>query len=558
MLTIFVQKNRYQDSVALMVLSRTLSELEGVAKVSVMMGTPANKEILTATGFGSPEVDAAAPGDLVIGIDADDEETCTKVVDQAAELLAHQSSAGAGSGLARVHSLARARAKLPDANLAVVSIPGEYAGAQARELLEAGLNVLLFSDNVSLADEVSLKTRAAQLGLLVMGPDCGTSAFAGVPIAFGNMCTRGSVGVVGASGTGTQEVMVQVDRLGAGISHAIGLGGRDLSEPVGGRTALQALAALDADPETDVIVLVSKPPAPGVRAAVEQAAQRLATPVVTVFLDGLAGAGREGNLTHAGTLAEAARRAVELAGVAGFTRAEGGIVGLYTGGTLADEAALILRDELDLPAGRGQEPAGVVLSSGPHRIIDLGDDVYTRGRPHPMIDPTSRAEVIATTLDEPGTAVLLLDLVLGHGSSPDPAGAIAGPIREELARAEAAGRQVRVVASICGTERDEQQLSAQAAILADAGVRVLPDNATAARHAAALARRIGASPAAEPAAVPESISGLLAGPRTINVGLSSFAEDLAGIDAPVVQWTWSPPAGGDARLARLVDRLLAS
>lgn len=558
MLTIFVQKNRYQDSVALMVLSRTLSELDGVTKVSVMMGTPANKEILTATGFGSPEVDAAAPADLVIGIDAEDEATCKKVVEQAGELLAHQASAGSGSGFATVHSLARAHVKLPDANLAIVSIPGQYAGAQARELLEAGLNVLLFSDNVSLADEVSLKTRAGELGLLVMGPDCGTSAFAGVPLAFGNLCAKGSVGVVGASGTGTQEIMVQVDRLGAGISHAIGLGGRDLSEAVGGRTALQALAALDADPNTDVIVLVSKPPAPGVRAAVEHAAQQLTTPVVTVFLDGRTETGRDGNLVHARTLAAAAHRAVELAGVAGFTRSDGGIVGLYTGGTLADEAAMILRDELQLPADQAEGSAGIVLESGPHRVIDLGDDVYTRGRPHPMIDPTSRAEVIAKTLDEPGTAVLLLDLVLGHGSSPDPAGAIAGPIREGLARAEAAGRQVRVVASICGTERDEQQLSAQSAILREVGVRVLPDNAAAARHAAALARRIGAAPHRAPAGVPTSITGLLAGPRTINVGLSSFAEDLASIGAPVVQWTWSPPAGGDARLARLVDRLLAS
>ncbi|SER84537.1 FdrA protein [Propionibacterium cyclohexanicum] len=558
MLTTIVQKNTYQDSVALMVLSRTLSDLDGVTKVSVMMGTPANKEILGATGFGSPEVDAAAATDLIIGIDADDPQSFREVVEQANALLAHQASAGASSGLARVHSLARARAKLPDANLAVVSIPGEYASAQAHELLESGLNVLLFSDNVSLEDEVMLKTRAGELGLLLMGPDCGTSAFAGVPLAFGNLCAAGSVGVVGASGTGTQEVMVQVDRLGAGISHAIGLGGRDLSEAVGGRTAVQALAALDADPRTEVIVLVSKPPAPSVRARVEQAAQQLSTPVVTVFLDGHDETGREGNLTQARTLSEAARRAVELAGTATFSRPDGGIVGLYTGGTLADEAAMILREELQLTADPGEPPAGTVLAAGPHRIVDLGDDVYTRGRPHPMIDPASRAEAIARALAEPSTAVLLLDLVLGHGSSADPAGAIAGPIREGLARAEAAGRQVRVVASICGTERDEQKLSAQAEVLREAGVRVLPDNAAAARHAAALARRIGTAAPSRSSDVPKAIAGLLGGPRTINVGLASFAEDLAGIGAPVVQWSWSPPAGGDAQLARLVDRLLMS
>ncbi|AMS06142.1 acyl-CoA synthetase FdrA [Acidipropionibacterium acidipropionici] len=560
MLTTIVQPNHYQDSVALMVLSRAVSDLPGVTKASAMMGTPANRAILADTGFDSPELATATPADLVIGIDAVDEQSCADAAARADELLADQGSAVSGASTSRVHSLARARTLLPDANLALVSVPGVHAAAEAHRLLDAGLNVMLFSDNVSLDDEVALKSRADELGLLVMGPDCGTAAFAGVPLAFGNVCAPGSIGVVGASGTGTQEIMTQVDRLGAGISHAIGLGGRDLSAPVGGRTALAALQALDADPATDVIVLVSKPPAPQVRARVEEVAQQLSTPVVTMFL-GARATGRDGNITAASTLADAAARAVELAGVASFTRPDpekAGLVGLFTGGTLADEAGVIVSEELGLDVALNSTGPGVVLDAAPHRIIDLGDDVYTQGRPHPMIDPALRAEKITEALAEPSTAVLLLDVVIGHGSAPDPAGAIAEPIREGLEKAAAQGRQVRVVASVCGTSRDEQGLDAQIGTLTDARATVLGSNAAASRHAAALIRRARSRrQIPTPSPVPPRIADLLAGPKVVNVGLAGFAEDLAGLDVPVVQWSWAPPAGGDPRLARIVERLLA-
>lgn len=575
MLTTIVQRNHYQDSVALMVLSRALCDLPGVTKASAMMGTPANRAILADTGFGSAELDTATPADLVIGIDADDEQSCHHAASRADELLASQGSAVSATGTPRVHSLARARTLLPDANLALVSVPGVHAAAEARRLLDAGLNVMLFSDNVSLDDEVVLKSRAGELGLLLMGPDCGTAAFAGVPLAFGNLCAPGSVGVVGASGTGTQEVMTQVDRLGAGISHAIGLGGRDLSAPVAGRTCLAALQALDADPATDVIVLVSKPPAPEVRARVEEVAQQLSKPVITMFV-GAAGTGRNGNITATSTLAEAAARAVELAGVASFTRPDpdrSALVGLFTGGTLADEAGVIVRDELGLDTALNSTGPGIVLDAAPDRIIDLGDDVYTQGRPHPMIDPALRAEQITEALADPATAVLLLDVVIGHGSAPDPAGAIAAPIREGLERAAGQGRQVRVVASVCGTARDGQGLDAQRTALADAGVRVLGSNAAASRHAAVLIRHLRdrrqtpapqlATPQATTPQTPTPriatprIADLLAGPKVVNVGLAGFAEDLASLDVPLVQWSWAPPAGGDPRLARIVERLLA-
>lgn len=558
MLKTVVKPNLYQDSVALMVLSRKLSDLPGVAKVSVMMGTPANKDILRNTGFGSPQVDDAQPGDLVLGIEADDEATADQVEQQALEMLKQQGQAQSGSALPVVRSLQRARAKLPRASVALVSIPGEHAAAQTEQLLDDGLSVMVFSDNVSLDDEVRLKGKARELGLLLMGPDCGTASLAGVPLAFVNTTREGSIGIVGASGTGTQEVMCQVDRLGLGTSHAIGVGGRDLSSAVGGTTTLQAMAALDADDATDVVVVVSKPPAPEVRERIQQAASELSKPVVALFLGERATTSREGTVWFAGTMAEAAQRAVELAGCAAFRPGEGQrtIRGMFTGGTLATEAAMVLRDELGLPDDDGDHSHGVVLHEDGHKMIDLGDDEYTQGRPHPMIDPTSRSERLAEVFDDPEVAVLLLDVVLGHGSSEDPAGAVAGPVKEGIARARAQGREVAVVCSLCGTSSDFQGLDAQRAVLEQAGVRVLPDNAAAARHAADLVLFARERHQGEPQQVPEAVSGLLAGPQVVNVGLQSFAQTISEAGAPVVQWAWQPLAGGDARLSSLVTQLM--
>lgn len=560
MLKTVVKPNLYQDSVALMVLSRRLSDLEGVTKVSVMMGTPANKDILRATGFGSAEVDQAQPGDLVLGIEAASEELADEVADQALEMLRNQSAGHGSSSLTTVRSLDRARSKLPQANVALVSIPGEHAAAQTRQLLEQGLSVMIFSDNVTVADEVALKELAQDKGLLVMGPDCGTSSIARVPLAFVNTTRPGSVGIVGASGTGTQEVMAQVDRLGGGISHAIGVGGRDLSHEVGASTTLQALAALDADASTDVVVIVSKPPAPEVRARVEAAAQQLGKPVVALFLGERPAVEHDGNIWYAHTMAEAAEVAVELTGCAGFhpQPSQTTIRGLYTGGTLANEAAMLLREELSLDPDDGSHEHGVMLHEQGHQIIDLGDDEYTQGRPHPMIDPSSRSERIPEVFDDESVAVLLLDVVLGHGSTEDPAGAVATEISEGIARARQAGREVRVVASLCGTASDFQDFDAQRQTLVDAGVTVLPNNAAAVRHAANLvqvaARLAGRD--ATTAETSEAITGLLAEPAVINVGLSSFAETLSAQGAPVVQWAWQPLAGGDTRLTSLVNQLM--
>jgi FdrA protein len=465
------------------------------------------------------------------------------------EFLCYRASVSGRSSLRSVHSLERAAGVLGQVDLAIVSIPGQYVAPEVHRLLDRNIHTLIFSDNVSISDEVTFKRKASERGLLVMGPDCGTGRIHGLPLGFANVVRDGSIGLVGASGTGLQEVMVHIDQLGGGVSHAIGIGGRDLSAEVGGITCRQALQALDDDPATDVVVLVSKPPAARVRDEVIGVADKLSKPVVAILL-GERAAGVEGNIHYMRTLEETARAAVELAGTRASRPAvlrpeQRWIKALYTGGTLAAEAAMLLEDSLG-PATHTRHG---------HEVIDLGDDEHTQGRPHPMIDPSSRAGRIAAVFDDPESAVLLLDVVLGHGVASNPAGAIAAAVVDGLDKLHADGRDLAVVASVCGTEGDPQSLSEQTLILEQAGIAVLPSNAAAVRHAVAILQRRATSPVSPPA-TPEPIRRLLSEPpRIVNIGLREFAEPLLHLGARVVQYDWRPVAGGDRKLQALIDAL---
>ncbi len=357
--------------------------------------------------------------------------------------------------------------------------------------------MFLFSDNVPVADEIELKALARERGLLMMGPDCGTAILDGVPLGFANHVRRGTIGLAAASGTGLQQVTSLIDRFGAGVSQAIGVGGRDLDERVGGVMMIDAIDRLAADPGTVVIVLISKPPAPSVAQRVLAAAAKAGKPVVVNLLGGDPDTVAAAGATFAGTFEDAARMAAALAlgrsieapaddeadapGISGFAPTQTRIRGLYSGGSLAGEAKLVLKAELGSEAAKA------------HEIIDLGDDEYTVGRPHPMIDPRLRNETIEETAADPTVAVILLDVVLGTGANPDPAGVLVPAIENAQATARAAGRRVAVVASVCGTEGDPQGLGAQEAKLAAAGVILASSNARAARIAASIVGRLAGS-----------------------------------------------------------------
>jgi succinyl-CoA synthetase alpha subunit len=395
-------------------------------------------------------------------------------------------------------TIAAALAALPGANLAIISTPGPYATAEALKALKRGLHVFLFSDNVPLADEVELKRLANRKRLLVMGPDCGTAILDGVPLGFSNAVRRGRIGLVSASGTGLQQVMCLVDRLGEGVSQAIGVGGRDLHDGVGGLMMVAGIERLLDDRETAVLVLVSKPPSAAVARGVLERVGRAPKPAVVCFLGGDPAPIRASGARPAATLEEAAIRAVELASgrapadqnggaekraalararASRLTAGQRAIRGLYSGGTLCAEAALIVTEAL----------AGAPAPPG-HTLLDLGDDRFTIGRPHPMIDFRLRNEHLMAAADDPSTAVILLDVVLGYGSHPDPAGALGPAIEQARTRAARAGRPMIVVGSVCGTPADPQDLGRQEARLAAAEMLLAPSNAEAARLAALIIR----------------------------------------------------------------------
>jgi succinyl-CoA synthetase alpha subunit len=401
-------------------------------------------------------------------------------------------------------------AELPTANLALISTPGEYAAAEATKALRLGLNVMLFSDNVALEDEIALKRFARAHDLLVMGPDCGTAIIGGVPLGFANAVHRGGIGAIAASGTGLQQVTCLIDRWGGGISHAIGTGGHDLHAKVGGITMLQGLDALAADPATRVIVLISKPPHPEVAERVLEAAGRSGKPIVVNFLGANPDTLRRADVHPVRTLEDAARLAVALAGggggaSSGAARSEDGVAvpqlapgqkyvrGLYSGGTFCYEALLLLSEAFGgVASNTPLEPERMLVDvwrSEGHTVIDLGEDAFTRGRPHPMIDQTLRRERILQEAADPEVAVILFDVVLGYGAHPDPAPELAIALEQARALATAAGRQLALVGSVCGTAGDPQNLPRQEAVLKDAGVLLAESNAQAVRLAAAVARR---------------------------------------------------------------------
>ncbi len=471
-----VRRGFYADSVALMRISRGVASLAGVEEASLMIGTPANRALLAGSGLLEAEGEKAQPDDLVIAVRATDANSAAAALAEAEKRLAGGQARPDRTGIPTARGFAAALAMLPGANLALISVPGEFAAAEARRALERGLHVMLFSDNVSIADEIALKRLAHGKGLLLMGPDCGTALIGGAPIAFANVVPRGDVGLISASGTGLQEVSCLLARAGRGISHGIGVGGRDLSGEVGGLMTLAAFDALEADAATGHIVIISKPPAKEVADKINARVARSAKPVTLCLLG-------TGGMTLASAAEEILGHRLAQGAMPSVRKRKGWLRGLFCGGTLCNEAQIVLigkgievKSNVPVPgAGETANP-----DAGAHTLIDLGDDDYTRGRPHPMIDPELRNQLLARMLADPAVAVVLLDMVIGYGAHTDPAGLVAEVI------AAAPRDSAVVVASITGTDADPQGYSRQAAKLAAAGVLVAGSNA----QAAALAGRV--------------------------------------------------------------------
>ncbi len=528
---VMVRRDSYYDSVVLMLISTDVKNMPGITEAVVAMGTDMNRDLIAGMGFSDPDVGSATANDLIIALEADEESAVLAAHARVDELLSrrsrpgHDTGEGTGDATAvRPATLSAALRHAPESNLAIVSLPGRFAAREARRALQAGLHVMLFSDSVPLGEEVSLKRLAVEEGLLMMGPDCGTAIVNGHPVCFANVVPRGPIGIVAASGTGLQEVSCAIARAGSGVSQALGTGGRDLKEEaVGGMMTLHCIEALAGDPGTEVIVVISKPPKASLTPRVIEALKRSGKPAIVHFV-GSEAAADDGPVRYAANLTQAARRAVAIAvatgddaaatdtaagatgdgfdapadGIAAIVRREtAGITteqkylrGLFTGGTLTDEAVAVLTGPLGGVHSFDASDPGLTLRdphvSQEHTIVDLGEDVFTVGRPHPMIDPSIRTERLEREADDPQVALLLLDCVLGYGSHPDPAGAMVESIRSAREKAAARGGYLPVVVSVTGTEGDPQGLASQQATLEAAGCVVMPTN----YQAALLARRI--------------------------------------------------------------------
>ena len=462
-------RKAYVDSVTLMQVSRRVADLDGVGAALVAMATDLNLELAAGMGFDVPA--GVSANDMLVALDVASDEVLAAAraeVDAALVAASRPAAGGFGEAPAPLTMRAAVRDADPDSAVALVSTPGQYAFADALDAVEAGLLTMVFSDNVPVEQEVALKRRAAETGALVMGPDCGTAVVGGVGLGFANVVRPGPVGIVAASGTGAQHLLALLDGAGVGVSHCLGVGGRDLSADVGGASTLRALDLLDADEATDLVIVISKPPAAEVAERVRAHAASLGTKVVV----GLLGPGQP-DLTETAAAVVAAAGGTWTApeswpGSVTSRRGDGVLKGLFVGGTMRDEARLVAAAALDV------EPGSL-------EMVDFGDDDYTRGRPHPMIDGSLRLDRIAHETADPTCGVLLLDVVLGLGSDPDPASGLVEPVR----RATAAG--LPVVVSVIGTQDDPQDLRRTAAALTDAGAAVFLSNAAAARAAADLA-----------------------------------------------------------------------
>lgn len=495
---VFVYKNQYQDSVRLMSISREAAKLDGVSKVLALLGTVSNKDVIARLGLKDPAVDAATASDLMVCIEAKDDAAVKAALDN---VQAHLKTKAGGSKAEELKpaTIEEAADRLEDANFCMISLPGPMAKLDVLSAINRGLNVMLFSDNITIEDEIELKKKAIEKGLLMMGPDCGTAIIAGVPLALANVVRRGDIGIVAASGTGIQEVTCLIDRFGGGITHALGCGGRDLRKQVGGLEMRFGIKKLAATPGNKTLLLLSKPGDPAVLNAVLDEARATGLRTVTCLIGGKPDELNTEGIIFTRTLEEAAFAALgkpvpELVfpkalddRIAKLDSQRKYMRGLFSGGTLCYESLVILDDKFDIESNvplRKELFLEAPTKGKKHCCVDLGEDEFTRGIPHPIIDTGLRGQRLEEDMRDPTCRVIMMDIVLGFGADPDPASkfaAIINRVRKDLPD----GGPI-IVCSVCGTDADPQSCAQQEKTLEDAGCFVFPTNAQAAKAVATI------------------------------------------------------------------------
>jgi FdrA protein len=511
---IVVKRNEYHDSIQLMRISEELRKIDGVKQLMVMMATPSNKQILNSMGLSNTDTESAGKNDMIVALRAVGREVIEEVLAAMERLFKLGEEKKKGQRV--YHSIDAALKAMPDANLCLISLPGEYAVEQAQKALRAGLHVVVYSDNVPLEDDRALKELATEKGLLCMGPDCGVANINGVAFLTASVVQKGPIGIIGASGSGTQLIAALTEREGLGVSQAIGVGGKDLKDEVGGLSMLAGISALANDPETEVVVLVSRTPGEATLIKILEKVKQSAKPVVVYFIGGDAEIIEKYGGIPAADLEDAALKAVNLVKkkpleksdftleqdeinkildkeTSGINKNQQYLRGLYCGGTFCDEAIAQLQsyigDVWSNTPKREELRLEDTFVSKEHTVIDLGDEEFTMGRPHPVIDPEPVRMAILREGKKEDTAVLLLDFILGPAINPDPVGSVINQIKEVKTFHSLSGGYLSVVASVCGTDGDPQNLTRQTQLLEKSGVVVMPSNAQAARLAGLIAQR---------------------------------------------------------------------
>lgn len=557
-----VRPGSYFDSVVLMQLQRSLVELPDIIDAGVVMATPANKDLLSASGLGVAS--SAGSDDLLIVVSAANDDVAESALTQVDELLARRRSSVTHEF--RPRSLESAVEQLPSSRWVLISVPGRYAADVARTAIDLDRNVFLFSDNVPLDEELKLKNSARDKGLLVMGPDCGTAIINGIGLGFANRVGTGPIGLIGASGTGLQAIVSEIANLGSGITQAFGTGGRDLTGDIGAITTLQGLELLARDGDTKIIVIVSKPPEPKVAIEIMQAARKSGKPVVINFIGYSPPARRLGNLHFAVDLADAGQLAVDLINTldtfnlgqdrdeAAKHTKDGYLRGLFSGGTLAYEALTALRTYLSPLYSNvsvsGALPMQELFTSSGHTIIDLGEDDFTQGRLHPMMDNDLRIRRLLQEAKDPDVTIILLDVVLGEGAHINPVSELAPAIIEAVQISSRENRILEVVAIVIGTADDPQEIESQILELQKIGVVVFTDTIEAANYVGQRLTFVQSSK--DELTSQEKFSSQFSG---INVGLEIFYNSLIEQGAEAIHVDWRPPAGGNEKLMSLLAKM---
>ncbi len=546
-----IRAGAYYDSVVLMQLQRKLAGLAGVDDAGVVMATVANLELLADSDLLSNEGKSAKADDLLIVVRAEKEADALAAIEQVDRLMKARRSAVAQEFRSR--SLEAAAKNMPHADWVLISVPGKYAAEVADEALDLGKHVFLYSDNVSVEDELKLKQKARAKGLMVMGPDCGTAIINGVGLGFANRVRKGSIGLVGASGTGLQAITAYIHKQGGGVSQAIGTGGRDLKDSIGGISMLQGMDYLNDDEDTKVIVLVSKPPSASVSSELLAKAQGLSKPVVVDFIGFAPPSPRIGNITFAAGMEDTARLATELSSKSidkapSGKKAKGYLRGLFSGGTLASETLLGLQNFLtpiysNVPIREEQKLDNPLNSKG-HCILDLGEDIFTVGRLHPMMDNNLRIRRIRQEVEDAEVGGILLDIVLGEGAHADPASEI-GPVIVEALKKR---KDLKIYALVIGTEDDPQDMANQIKVLEKAGAIVYENISEMLTELSSTFGSISSRTVVKVENFGEPLAA-------INVGVESFYESIKAQEHEVLQVDWRPPAGGNEDLMDILAKM---